>query len=150
MYRRDYRDMIGGAVLFLGGAFVVVYAVTQLQIGSLGRMGPGLFPAALGVFLCLFGIALAVSALFRPGTLPSIELRPLVFVLASILVFGLTIRRFGIAPAVVVLTLVASLADPRLTWPKALLLAGVLATLAILIFNVALEIPIEAFRWWGR
>lgn len=150
MYSRDYRDMIGGAVLFAGGAFVVGYAVTQYQLGSLARMGPGLFPAALGILLCLFGIALAIQALLRPGTLPSVKLRPLIFVLASILVFGLTIRRFGIAPAVVLLTLVASLADPRLSWPKAMLLAAGLAMLAVLIFNVALDIPIAAVIWWGK
>jgi hypothetical protein len=150
MYRRDYRDIIGGAILLLGGAFVVAYAVTQLQVGSLARMGPGLFPAALGVLLCCFGMALAVPALFRSGTLPAVDLRPLVFVLGSILAFGLTIRKFGIAPAVVMLTLVATLADRRLSPARALLLAAGLAALAVLIFNVGLDIPVAAYTWWGR
>jgi hypothetical protein len=150
MYRRDYRDIIGGAILLLGGVFVVAYATSQLQIGSLNRMGPGLFPAALGVLLCFFGTVLALPALFRAGTLPSVELRPLFFVLASILVFGLTIRRFGVAPAVVALTLVATLADRQFAWPKAIALAIGLATIAVLIFNVSLEIPVEAIRWWGK
>jgi hypothetical protein len=150
MYRRDYRDIIGGAILLLGGVFVVAYATSQLQIGSLNRMGPGLFPAALGVLLCFFGTVLALPALFRAGTLPSVELRPLFFVLASILVFGLTIRRFGVAPAVVALTLVAALADRQFAWPKAIALAIGLATIAVLIFNVSLEIPVEAIRWWGK
>jgi hypothetical protein len=150
MHRRDYRDIIGGTTLVLGGVFVVAYATSQLQIGSLGRMGPGLFPAALGVLLCFFGILLAVPALFRPGTLPTIELRSLVFVLASILVFGLTIRRFGVAPAVIALTLVAALADRQFPWLKAVALAVALAVIAVLIFNVGLEIPVEAIRWWGK
>lgn len=150
MYRRDYRDIFGGAVLLLGGSFVVLYTTTQFQIGSLGRMGPGLFPAALGVLLCFFGIALVVPALFRQGSRQSIEFRPLFFVLASILVFGLTIRRFGIAPAVVMLTLVASLADRRQSWPRTLVLAATLAALSVLIFNIGLDIPIDAFRWWGK
>jgi len=150
MYRRDYRDIFGGAVLLLGGVFVVAYATSQLQIGSLNRMGPGLFPAALGILLCLFGIMLAVPALFRQGTLPSIEIRSLVFVLASILVFGLTIRRFGVAPAVVAMTLVAALADWQFSLLKAAALAAGLAIIAVLIFNVSLEIPVEAIRWWGK
>jgi hypothetical protein len=147
MHARDYRDIIGGLVLVLIGLFVVVYATTQLEVGSLARMGPGLFPAALGALLCGFGVIVAVPALFREGAPISMEVRPFVFVLASILVFGLTIRRFGVAPAVVALTLVATLADRRLSWRGSILLAASLAAIAVLIFNVGLDIPIEALRW---
>jgi len=149
MQGRDYRDIIGGGVLIASGLFVVVYATTQLQVGTLSRMGPGLFPAALGFLLCCFGAVIAVPALFRPGTLPSIDARPLIFVLASILVFGLAVRRFGVAPAVVALALVATLADRRLTWRGAIVLAAALAALAVLIFNYGLDIPVEAVRWRG-
>jgi hypothetical protein len=147
MYARDYRDIIGGGVLICAGAFVAAYATTQLEVGSLARMGPGLFPAALGVLLCGFGVIIAVPALFRQGTPISLDVRPLVFVLASILVFGLTIRRFGVAPAVVVMTLVATLADQRVSWLGAIVLAVVLAGLAVLIFNVGLDIPVAPIIW---
>ena len=40
MHARDYRDIIGGGVLVAGGLFVVLYATTQLQVGTLARMGP--------------------------------------------------------------------------------------------------------------
>jgi hypothetical protein len=147
MHARDYRDIIGGGVLLCVGAFVVAYATTQLEVGSLARMGPGLFPAALGALLCGFGAIVAVPAFFREGTPVSVDGRPFVFVLASILVFGLTIRRFGVAPAVFVMTLVATLADQRLSWRGAIMLGVVLAALAVLIFNVGLDIPVAPIIW---
>jgi hypothetical protein len=147
MHGRDYRDVVGGGVLVFGGALVALYSTTQLEVGSLSRMGPGLFPAALGALLCIFGAIVTVPALFREGAPFPIELRPLLFVLASILVFGLTIRRLGVAPAVVLMTLVATLAERRMSWPGTLLLAAVLAGIAVLVFNVGLDIPVEAVRW---
>lgn len=147
MYARDHRDIIGGAVLICGGAFVVAYATIHLEVGTLARMGPGLFPGALGVLLCGFGAIIAVPALFRQGTPISLDVRPFVFVLASILVFGLTIRRFGVAPAVFVMTLVATLADQRLSWRGAIALGVVLAALAVLIFNLGLDIPVAPIIW---
>jgi hypothetical protein len=147
MHGRDFRDVIGGGVLIFGGAFVLAYATTQLQVGNLARMGPGLFPAALGGLLCIFGAVVAVPALFRQGTLPSFDARPFLFVLASILIFGLAIRPLGVAPAVVLLTLVSTLAERRMSWWGALILAAVLATIAVLVFNVGLDIPVEAVRW---
>jgi hypothetical protein len=147
MNARDYRDIIGGGVLICAGAFVAAFATTQLEVGSLARMGPGLFPAALGVLLCGFGAIVAVPAFFREGTPISVDLRPFVFVLASILVFGLAVRRFGVAPAVVVMTLVATLADQRLSWRGAIALAVSLAAIAVLIFNVGLDIPVAPFIW---
>ena len=147
MLGRDYRDVIGGGVLLLGGALVMLYATTQLEVGSLARMGPGLFPAALGAILCIFGAIVAVPALFREGVPVTFEIRPFFFVLASILVFGLTVHPLGIAPAVVLMALVSTLAEPRMSWPGALLLAAVLAAIAVLIFNVGLDIPVAAVRW---
>jgi hypothetical protein len=147
MLGRDYRDVIGGGVLVLAGALVMLYSTTQLEVGSLARMGPGLFPAALGGILSVLGAIIAVPAFFREGAPVTIELRPFLFVLASILVFGLTVHLLGIAPAVVLMVLVSTLAERRMSWPGALLLAAILAALAFLIFNVALDIPVEAVRW---
>jgi hypothetical protein len=147
MLDRDYRDVIGGGVLVLLGALVMLYATTELQVGSLSRMGPGLFPAALGGILCVFGMIVAVPALFREGSPVTIELRPFFFVLASILVFGLMVHPFGIAPAVIAMVLISTLSEGRMSWPGALLLAAILAGIAVLVFNVALDIPIEAVRW---
>jgi hypothetical protein len=147
MLDRDYRDVIGGGVLVFAGALVVLYATTQLQVGNLARMGPGLFPAALGAILCIFGAIVALPALFREGMPVTIEIRTFFFVLASILVFGLTVHPLGIAPAVILMVLVSTLAERRMSWPGALLLSAVLAAMAVLIFNVGLDIPVAAVRW---
>jgi hypothetical protein len=147
MQARDHRDLVGGAVLVCAGAFVIAYATTQLQLGSLQRMGPGLFPAALGGLLCIFGAIIAVPAFFREGVAIPAEGRPIFFVLAAILAFGVAIRPLGVAPAVMIMTIVSTFAERRMSWWSALLLAAILAGLAVLVFNVGLDIPVEPIRW---
>ena len=51
MYARDWRDVIAGGLLGLGGLAIAAYAVSHYSLGTLQHMGPGMFPAATGVVL---------------------------------------------------------------------------------------------------
>ena len=62
-------------------------------------------------------------------------------------IFGLTIERFGIIPAVIVLTLISALAGDKLRPIQAVLLAIALAVCSMLIFQVGLKLPVKAFGW---
>ena len=55
MYRYDYVDAIGGALLVLIGASVTYVSIAFYPLGTVQRMGPGAFPAGLGVVLALLG-----------------------------------------------------------------------------------------------
>ncbi len=70
-------------------------------------------------------------------------------VLLAILAFARLVRPFGMAPAVIVLVLVASTAGGRLSFTRAAALAAGLALLAVLPFKagLGLPVPIVARPW---
>lgn len=133
--------------LIVIGCFVSIYTITRLELGSGMQMGPGMFPAALGMLLAALGLAILVPALRHDRGLPRVEWRPAMAVLSSILVFAVTIRPFGLLPAIVALTLIATRADSRLSILGTMILAAVLATIAFLIFHVGLGATLPILNW---
>ena len=148
MLSRDYRDIVAGVILLSIGVAVTIYATNALPMGRIQRMGPGLFPAALGVILAGFGLAIAVPAFFRPGSAwERIDWRPGICVTAGIAAFALSVSALGMIPAAILLILIAHFAETRL---KPVGLAGmliVLPGLAYLIFRVGLDLPVPMLRW---
>lgn len=147
MASRDYRDIIGGSALIVVGGAAALIAAATMRFGTLTSMGPGMFPAALGGLLACFGVGIIVPALFRSGDLPTIEWRPLIAVLAAMLSFALLVTPFGMVPAIVVMTLIASTADGKLKPLQLLILIIALSMAATLIFQIALGLQLHAFKW---
>ena|SRR5688572_23269549 len=147
MISGDRRDIAGGLFLVVLGLFVAVYAYSNYPLGTVMRMGPGMVPTALGVILTGFGALVAVPACFRSGSLPELDIRVMLIVSASIAVFALLIRPFGVAPAVIALTIVASLANREFKPIDTALIAVSLATLTVGVFVFALGLPLRAFDW---
>lgn len=146
MRRVDSRDLIGGGLITLAGAWAMHHSLTSFNIGTAARMGPGYFPALVSGLLVLCGLMIMIPALLRAGPRPKLELRPLLWISLSVLAFALLLP-FGMVPAIVVQTLVAGLSDCRLSWKGALLLAGVLSVGATLIFVVGLGVILPIFAW---
>lgn len=147
MYRRDYRDIAGGGLLLLLGAWIAWYALGTLDMGTLRRMGPGLFPVGVGTILSVFGAAIMVPAFARRGTLEAVEIRSTICVLASLAVFGLLVRPYGLAPAIAGLIVTATLAETRFRPLSILASILVLSTAAYLIFSKGLGLPLVMARW---
>lgn len=149
MLDRDVRDIVAGAVLTAVGLFAFVYALMTMQPGTLARMGPGLFPASLGLVLAFFGAVTLVSAWLRRGQFdfPQVRIRPFLAILVGVVGFALTVDRFGIVPAVFILTFVARLAEERFEFVRPLVLASFLSVIAVLIFIVGLKLPLRIFLW---
>jgi hypothetical protein len=147
MSRYDVKDLIGGAALIALGIFAAVFAAMTLEIGDPAHMGPGLFPIALGILLAGFGLLILVRALILRGTfeLPQFETRPFLAITAATASFALAIETLGAVPAIVIMTLVARLADERIGFIRPLILGCLLALIATLIFSVGLELPIYPF-----
>jgi len=147
MYQRDYRNIVSGLLLIIGGLAIALYAGLSYPLGTLRQMGPGLFPTALGCLLAIFGAFLFVPALFRPGDFPKVDGRSTVAVLAGVGVFAVLINPFGLIVAIVASTGVSSLADVRVTPKMVVVLSAVLSLLAYLIFKLTLGLPVAMFRW---
>lgn len=146
MILRDNRDFTAGILLTAIGVFAAYYSVTHYNLGTLHRVGPGLFPAAIGVVMIALGLMVVIPAALREGERTEFRLRPLVASLGGLLAFGLLIRTAGIVPAIYGLVLVASLAEqPR--WVQTIVLATGLSVGATLIFKVGLGLQAPIAVW---
>lgn len=144
---RDYRDIIGGSLLFVFGLFVVIYGISHYQFGTLTNMGPSFFPVIIGVLITACGLAIAIPAFQRPGLMPTFELRPAVAVLGGGIVFAYLIGNFGLVPAVLALVIISAYGDDKLKWTAKIVLAVALVALAILIFKIGLNMPVSYIEW---
>jgi len=64
--------------------FAAGYSMIQLDLGTFGRMGPGMFPMLVGICMFLLGVAVAVPALRRaPDERMQVDLEAAIFVLGS-------------------------------------------------------------------
>lgn len=146
MYQRDYRDIVGGALLIIAGGLIAWHALSTLDFGTVRRMGPGMFPTSVGVVLAGFGMAIMIPAFLRPGTLDKIEWRSTIAVLAGVAIFAMAVRPFGLVPAIVALIFVSSLAE-RTFRPLSLAVMSVVLSLAAWgIFSKGLGLPLVMWR----
>ncbi len=145
--RVDTREFLSSLTTLLIGAGVL-WEASRYSVGNLYQMGPGFFPTALGWLLIgAGGLMMVVSFKFTTGPLDEIRLRPLLFVLVSVVVFGLTIEPYGIIVATSLLVILARLAQPGLPWLGTLLLLLVLSAMVYVIFIAVLGIPFRVFPW---
>ena len=147
MFSRDYRDVAGGLVLILLGVAVSGYAFSQYDLGTLRRMGPGMFPTILGIALALLGLLQVIPALTRPGQMPEIRVFSPLFVLSGCAAFALTLTSFGLLPAVAALIVVSSLAELEIRPIRLALLIVALCLLAWLVFGLGFGLNLPMYRW---
>ena len=134
-----------------GVLFVVVGAIAlwhgwSYPVGTIRQMGPGFVPRALSWVLLGIGAFLALRSVRTTGArITPCFLRPQVSILLSIVVFGLTIERFGLAPAVVLATIVAALASRQTKWTETVALAVLFAGVSVLLFIYLLGQSMQAW-----
>jgi hypothetical protein len=132
------------AGLFLVALAALGFWLTwKLPGGTLRAIGPGMLPRALCASIGVAGAALVAGALFVPGSrLERWSLRGPVFVLGAIVLFGLTIRSFGLAVAGPLAVFVGSFASPEARVREALVFAVILTAICIGLFRYVLRLPI--------
>ena len=145
---RSPQDLGAGLVfVFIGAAGV--YFGQDLTFGTASRMGPGYFPILLSWLIILLGLVVGLRGLTIEGPpVEPIQVRPIVFVIAAILMFGYLLDAIGLALTTIALTLVAAYARRDASLKETLLLGGSLAVFAVVVFVYALSQPLPA--WWGQ
>ena len=152
MIRIDYRDLASGLLLIAAGLFVAIHAMTNLELGTMARMGPGYFPMVLGWLLTALGVVIALLSLrgaIVDALAPRLAFRPLLAVFCSLLIFSFLIEPFGLVPATMALTAIAVFAERKPPLRRSVLLAIGLSFVAWLIFTVALQMTLPAFHFPG-
>jgi Zn-dependent protease len=146
---RNPRDFWAGTI-YLALAVAVLWIGRAYPLGSSARMGPGYFPAALGLLLAVFGAASVARSFVRAGEpIAPFAWRPLLLVLGSVVVFGLLVNGLGALIALPILILIAAMASrysrPDLTSAAALI--GMTA-FCVLVFIKGLGMPMPLIGSW--
>jgi len=144
---KNPQDFWAGLLFLAIGLFAVWYG-RNYTFGSATKMGPGYLPTVLSWMMAGIGAFLSLRALLEEG--PRIErslVRPQFFIILAIVVFGLLIERLGLAPSVVVVTVIAALASREMRWPETLILSAGLAIMCVLLFVKLLGQPLTIYDW---
>ena len=139
------KDFLAGALfILLGGA--AVYFARDYPMGWIERMGPGYFPTALGTLLCLFGAWIMLRGLFTGEAIKGAwGWRPLGLITLAIVLFGFSLERIGLVPALVLLFVVTALAGRDFRWKEVVILAVLMSAFAALVFVYGLKLPYPLF-----
>jgi len=144
------RDFWGGALVTLLGLGAMLEASTY-RLGTLGRMGPGFFPIAVGAVLALVGLCLMISARFAAAEPRSVALAPewrgWLLICLGIVSFVLVGRYGGLLPATFAIVFISALADRANSIATATVLALALVAVCVVIFWWFLRIQLPLFRW---
>ena len=150
MFRVKSPQDLGAAIVFIVIGLAGLYIGKDLTFGSASQMGPGFFPTWLNFLIIVIGVGVGVKALAVEG--PPIErfqVRPILFIVAAIVIFGFLIQAVGLALSAVLMTIFAAYArrgGVKVT--ETILLAAGLAVFSVVLFIYVLGQSVPA--WWGR
>ncbi|MGH6740364.1 MAG: tripartite tricarboxylate transporter TctB family protein [Bradyrhizobium sp.] len=147
--KRDFYA--GGLMTLLGGAVTLDSATYDL--GTLTRMGPGMFPFMLGFVLVFIGILILGTAVATPLSgderiLPAQkQWRGWGCILAGPILFIIFGQFFGLFPATFMCVFVSALGERTATFKGSFILAFGVALFGSLLFVYLLQSPFPMFKW---
>ena len=136
-------------IFFVVGAAFAIIAVGDpfgifpgYPIGNASRMGPGYFPVVLAVIMAVLGLIISFMSLTTDGQpVDKFAVRPLIFILGAVVIFGLLVQKLGIALGIVVLVMVSAYGGHEFKFKEVLITAIILAVSSVLIFVYGLKLP---------
>ena len=138
-----------GAGLFL--IALAVFALWQgadLAAGTLRQVGPGMLPRALAATTGIAGIVMVIGSCLAPGSpLDRWAVRGPLFILGAAIAFGLGVRPLGLAVVGPAAIIISAQASPETRWIEALAFGVVMTAFCLLLFKVALGLPIPVAPW---
>jgi putative tricarboxylic transport membrane protein len=154
---RSSQDLGAGLFMIVLAALALVLS-SDLPIGTLRQIGPGMLPKAFAVICAALGLMLCLTSLRYNGEkLSGWSWRGVIFVLGAACVFGLTIRGFDFGPIHVpslgllvsgpLVILVSGLAASDMRWKELVIFSVAMSAACILLFKYALSLPIPLAPW---
>ena len=146
-------DVLAG-LLFIAVAVLGLWISREYPIGTALRMGTGYVPRLLCWLLLGLGAVVLVQGLREAQGARALSssdvsaLRPVVFVTASLVIFGLSIERLGLVLSILLLIGVGAVAARGLRPIETLAAALVLTVLSWGIFIVGLGLTIPVWPEW--
>ena len=140
------KDFLSG-LMFIGFGLLALYFGQKLALGTPVRMGPGYVPRMLSLILLGLGVIICIVALVTtPEPVEKPQWKPITLVTIGVICFALLFERAGLLPALVVLILIASLANDEFKLVEVIGNMVVLAALCTVVFKVGLGMNISIIR----
>ena len=149
------KDFWGGVMFIALGLLFTVIAkgvpglsfMPGYTMGTPARMGPAFFPFWLGLILIGLGVFIAVMAMRNADAGEDAQLEkfhwgPILYVLISIVIFGIVLKPIGMLLAGLLLVIGASLGSHEFKLREVLPLGIFLVIFCALVFVVGLKLPI--------
>jgi hypothetical protein len=139
------KDVLAGAFFVLLGA-LGLWIGADYATGTAARMAAGFVPKLLCWALLGIGVIIVTTGFLQPGAkMERWELRPLVAVLLSLLIFAGLIESAGFIIATIGLVLVAAFGSRETRWAETVIFSVVLATVSALVFVKGLGLTMKIF-----
>jgi len=152
------KDFWGGVIFAaIGGLFALIaygvkfgdtVLIPGYAMGVPARMGPAFFPFWLGLILFVLGVIIAVGGFrheSKPGDteFPKYHWPPILYVLGSVVMFGLILKSVGMLIAGFLLVLLSSIGNPEKFHTRDVIILGLaLVTFCAMVFVWGLKLPI--------
>ena len=142
---KSQKDFWAG-LMFMASGIAFAWGATNYTIGEGARMGPGYFPLMLGILLAFIGLVVVFQALVleteNGDPIGAFAWRPLFFIIAANVVFGLMIGglpklgipAMGLIVGIFALVFVASNAGDEFHLKEVAILSVALAVLSYCAF----------------
>ena len=123
--------------------------IAGYAMGTPARMGPAFFPFYLGVMLIALGLIIAFMGFRTQGgeaaRFPRYHWRPILFILGSVIMFGLILKAVGMIIAGLLLVFVSSMGNSENFEVRPTIFLGiglVIFCAAVFVFGLKLPIPL--------
>lgn len=148
------KDFWGGVLFAVIGLMFAVIArgvpglafIPGYSMGTPARMGPGFFPFYLGVILFVLGVVISVAgvrgARGEETDVEKFHWGPILYVLGSVVIFGILLKPIGMLLAGLLLVLGASFGSHEFRLKQTLILGTVLTIFCAFVFVGGLKLPI--------
>ncbi|MBV7563799.1 MULTISPECIES: tripartite tricarboxylate transporter TctB family protein [unclassified Pseudomonas] len=145
--RGSRPDLLASAI-FIGLGALVLWSTRDLTVGSAAMMGPGYMPMMIGSLVIILGLVVGLIGLFK-GSEPigTVQLRPLLILLASVAGFALAAESAGFIIAAAGLIIFGSMADREWRGREVLISSTLLTLFGLVVFIYGLDVqmPVGPF-----
>jgi hypothetical protein len=144
---KSQRDFWSGLMFVAVGATFAIGA-TNYSMGTAARPGAGYFPLMLSVIMAILGAIVLFKSLVieSPNGDPigKIAWKPLLIIVAGIVVFGICLDRLGMILTIPILIIISSFAGDEFRW-RGVIVSSIVLTIfswAVFVYGLKLTIPL--------
>lgn len=138
----------GAGFFLLVVAGVALWLGSDLPVGTVRQLGPGMFPRVLAVLVGVVGVMIVIDAFLEHGEkMERWPLRAPLFILGAAVAFGFAVRPLGLVVAAPLVMVIGAFASPETRLREVLVFGVVMTAFCAALFKYALGLPIPLAPW---